>query len=121
MLVEAADIDLSSAEKLASGEPLLGPATYHCTLAAEKALKAYLLFRDVQPPDTHDLTLLVESLLSLEPEARRLREAAEVLTPYGDAYRSMEPFGPSRDEFEEALTYAYEVHDFVTARLPEPE
>lgn len=117
--LDAADTDLASAEKLASGEALLGPAVYHCTLAAEKALKAYLLYRDLQTPVTHDLTLLLDALSSEEPAVERLRRAAEVLTPYGVAYRSIEPFAPERDEFEEALTYAYAVHDFVSARMPE--
>lgn len=117
----AADDDLAAAEKLASGEPLLAAAVYHCTLAAEKALKAYMLYRDLDIPVTHDLTLLLDALEPREPEARRLRSSAEVLTPYGVAYRSIEPFAPDRDEFEEALTYAYAVHDYVTARMPSAE
>jgi HEPN domain-containing protein len=115
----AADEDIAAAEKLASGEPLLAPAIYHCTLAGEKALKAYLLYRDMEAPVTHDLTQLIDRLSEAEPQAERLRSAAERLTPYAVAYRSIEPLAPSRDEFEAALELAYGIHDYVSERMPE--
>jgi len=30
-------------------------ASYHCQQCAEKALKAFLIYKDIEPPKTHDL------------------------------------------------------------------
>jgi HEPN domain-containing protein len=117
--IAGADDDLTAAEKLASGDPLFGAAVYHCQLAAEKALKSYLVYLGRDVPQTHDLTILVDFVVLREEAAKRLRPAAEQLTPYGVAYRNAEILDPDRDEFETALAFAYEVHDYVTERMPE--
>ncbi len=38
---------------------LFETACYHCQQAAEKYLKAYLIYAEVEPPRIHDLTRLV--------------------------------------------------------------
>jgi HEPN domain-containing protein len=35
-------------------------ACYHCQQSAEKALKAFLMYCDIEPPKTHNLSLLCE-------------------------------------------------------------
>ena len=52
--------DLASAQRLADkSAPLLDTAVYHCQRAAEKAVKASLVFHDISVPKTHDLDDLI--------------------------------------------------------------
>lgn len=56
-----AENDLKSARKLIENEPvLLDTAIYHTQQCAEKALKAYLAFKQQPVQRTHDVALLVE-------------------------------------------------------------
>nr|VFK18515.1 MAG: HEPN domain-containing protein [Candidatus Kentron sp. LPFa]VFK33073.1 MAG: HEPN domain-containing protein [Candidatus Kentron sp. LPFa] len=49
--LDKAEHDLSAARILAaSTEPVLDAAIYHCRQAAEKAVKAFLVFRDEDVP-----------------------------------------------------------------------
>lgn len=99
----------------------LDTAIYHCQQAAEKSLKAWLVFRKQPVERTHDLTRLV--ILAAGGDARFLdwEEAANVLTPYASAFRypglTADPL-PSRTEFDEALRLPEGVHVFITDLLP---
>ena len=51
--------DLTAARTVAaSAEPLFDVGAFHCQQAAEKAVKAYLVFRDRPFPKTHDVAEL---------------------------------------------------------------
>lgn len=83
-----AERDLASAIRLLDGEPpFLDTAVYHCQQAAEKALKGFLASRDQPLRRVHDLVLLVEECADLDISFEELAEAAEILTPYGTAFR----------------------------------
>jgi len=79
-----ADADLAVAEHLLSDDTGFHEAVcFHCQQAAEKHLKALLVWREVDFPRTHDL----QELLDLAETANRhvaadLRDAI-ALTPYG--------------------------------------
>ena len=54
-----ANDDLAAAKYLLGLHPLkLEIICYHCQQSAEKALKGFLISRDIEPPRTHDLRLL---------------------------------------------------------------
>jgi len=112
--------DLRSAEwLLARPDPLCDAAGFHCQQAAEKALKAYMTWRDEPFQKTHSLVALVAKCLPLDASFEELRTAATTLTPFAVASRY--PGGlPELTEAEaqEALTLARQVWDFVSERLP---
>ncbi len=115
--------DLAAARALAAlSDPLLDAAIYHCQQAAEKALKGWLQLQDDPFPKTHDLEQLVGQAARLRAEFSEHLPAAAVLTPYASAFRypggAFEPM-PSREEFDEALSHAQVIYDFVVARLPQ--
>ncbi len=61
--------DLVSARRLLRGEePLRDVAVYHCQQAVEKALKAYLVYRDLPFEKTHNLVALLSRCLPLDAE-----------------------------------------------------
>ena len=50
--------DLESGEWLSKKTvPLLDTGIYHFQQAAEKAIKAFLVYNDLRPPKTHDLAV----------------------------------------------------------------
>ncbi|MGD0090275.1 MAG: HEPN domain-containing protein [Planctomycetota bacterium] len=74
-LVKAAH-DLGTARKAAADpDPYLDAAVFHCQQAAERAVKGFLLFHDVEFKKTHDMGELVSLanhvLALLQPAADR--------------------------------------------------
>ena len=51
---------------------------YHCQQSVEKYLKAYLTFRRVQFPKTHDLEKLLDLVQSFDPLAEAARAAVQL-------------------------------------------
>jgi HEPN domain-containing protein len=114
--------DLRGATILAAAEDApLDLAIYHCQQAAEKAVKAWLQWRDDPFAKTHNLRALVIQAATLDKGFEAFEKPAEILTPYVSAFRypggADEPM-PSREEFDEARQHAQAIYDFVLNRLP---
>lgn len=112
--------DLQSAEwLLARPDPLCSAAGFHCQQAGEKALRAYLTWRDEPFQRTHSLVALIAMCLPFDASFNTLRSAATRLTPYAVALRYPGNLPELTEaEAQEALTFAREIWDFVLARLP---
>jgi HEPN domain-containing protein len=113
--------DLAAARLLgASHPPILDVAAYHCQQAAEKALKAYLVFYDQRVAKTHDVGLLLDQVTIIEPGFESWRDMADRLTPLATLYRYP---GSSddllRSEYDEALDDATNIVQQVLTFLPE--
>lgn len=113
--------DLLSARQLAEGGvPLLDTAAYHCQQAAEKAIKAYLVFHDVRFEKTHDLDVLLSQADKIDPAFSVCRESGRVLTPLAVEFRYPGEFTePEPDEYREAFTAAEWIYNFVVDHLPD--
>lgn len=117
--IEKARNDLLNADNnLAASKVPYDTVCFHCQQAAEKLLKSFLVSRGRQYPITHNLFVILESVLELEPMAEYLRQALATLNPYsvevrypGDAWM------PSPDDATEARRAAQEIHDFVKSKL----
>jgi hypothetical protein len=72
----------SDLDFLAAEPPALDVAVYHCQQAAEKAIKSWLLWKEVPFPKTHDLNRLLGLCAPLEPEFENLRPHAAFLNPF---------------------------------------
>ena len=60
--------DLGSAKRLVSDpDPYFDNAIYHCQQAAEKALKGFLVYHDVEFEKKHNLSVLVDLCSNIEP------------------------------------------------------
>jgi HEPN domain-containing protein len=118
-LLKASD-DLAVAQVLTQGEnAFLEAAVYHCQQAAEKAVKAFLVFNDQDPQRTHDVDLLLDRAMLLEPNFAGSRTAGKRLSPYATLYRypSRLP-SPNLERVEEALHDAEAILSQVLACLP---
>lgn len=116
-----ADHDLRSAERLLSGTPpLLDTAVYHCQQAAEKALKAYLTLKDSPFQKIHVLSILIEQCLEFDHSFERIRDVADILTPYATAFRYPgDVLEPEPDDAEEACRLANNLFQFILEKMPD--
>lgn len=67
--------------------PLPDLVCFHCQQAAEKYLKAYLIFNEAAFPKTHDLILLLELCMQFDNTLEIHRELFEILNPYSVQFR----------------------------------
>jgi len=87
-----ADNDLEAAHILSDHHPMqIEIICYHCQQAAEKALKAFLLFHDREPPKTHSLENLVDLCREIANEFDDILDDCEYLNPFSVQPRY--PFG----------------------------
>jgi HEPN domain-containing protein len=99
---------------------VLDMARYHCQQAAEKALKGFLLFWDQEAPKVHDVGLLLEQAMAIEPVFDTWQDAADRLTPLATMYRyPASGDDPSREDLEEAVDDADTIVRPVLAYMPQ--
>ena len=114
-----ADEDLDTAKFLFSSEKsFLAAVCFHCQQAAEKFLKAFLTWQQIEFPKTHDLGLLLGLIASTEPSlAASLTEVAG-LNPYGvDMRYPGDAPEITRQDAEAALRLAQSVKEAICVAL----
>ena len=94
-------------------------ACFHCQQAAEKALKAFLVSRNVAFERVHVMTYLVDLCVAQNQAFNDLREKAELLSPYAVEIRYPgDALEVPREDAEEAYTAAVTLWEFVLKQLP---
>jgi HEPN domain-containing protein len=118
--LQTASRDLVAARALAHREPVVREvAVYHCQQAAEKAVKAFLVFKDYDPERTHDVDRLLELAMRWEPAFVASRSAGRRLTPYATLYRYPgDILKPSSQQTDTALNDAICIYNQVLSHLP---
>lgn len=114
-----ADEDMGLAEHLSSEDsPFLGAIGFHAQQAAEKYLKAFLTWHQVEFPWKHDIGELLDLVQAVDSAlADSLREAI-ALTDYGVAVRYPGDFPePTRQDTEKAVTLATTVGEAIRTAL----
>jgi HEPN domain-containing protein len=115
--VRKAEADLAAAHRLAEGEPPLPDQTgFFCQQSAEKYLKALLLACGEIPPRTHDVDVLVEMCMVLDPGFVQLQNVVAGLTEFAVIFRYPEEWS---DEVwaVDALDKAEQVRELVRSKL----
>ena len=81
--------DIKSSKKLLEGEdPILDTAIYHTQQCAEKALKAYLAYKNNKIEKTHDVGHLVSLCSRYDPEFNQLMDDADNLNPFSTFFNN---------------------------------
>jgi len=116
---QKADNDILSAHYLAEN---MHPAPsevvcFLCQQAAEKYLKAFLVYNDQEPPKTHDLTELTKLCFVFSADFSVLYPKCDFLIPF--AVRTRYPGGsdPDDNDMKTALSFADEIINFVKAKI----
>ena len=119
--VAKAENDLLNADNNLGAEDIpFDTVCFHSQQAAEKLLKAYLVANSHPYPITHDLILILESVLSLNQAAERLRDALALLMPYAVEVRYPDAWStPAKQDAIEARNAAGEVLAWLESAAPE--
>jgi len=113
-----AENDLAVVNILSNHHPLqLEIICYHCQQAAEKALKAYLLYSDEEPPKTHDLKKLVDLCIAVSPEFSDIIDACEYLSPFGVQPRYPFSFELIEDDALTSIQKSEQILGFIKERI----
>jgi len=116
-----ADADMKLAEHLVGEGVFFSAAAFHSQQAAEKYLKGFLAWWQIDFPRTHDLEKLLDLVATVAPElAGSLREII-ILSPYGVELRypgdRPEATPP---EARQAVALACKVRGAILPLLPGP-
>ena len=117
--IQKADNDLKSAEILFNAEEVLWENV--CTLsqqAAEKYLKALLLYLDVDFRRSHSLVYLLGLLEPFGEVTDRMYGVADFLTPFAVDIRYPGEMEVNSADADEAILGAQMFRDYVSSRMP---
>ena len=113
--------DMLAAKSLIKIE-LFSAVTYHCQQAAEKALKAYLVFKKQPVIKTHDLIKLLELCMKLDRDFQKKFDAADYINPFSSKFRYPTEFDiPDLAEAELTIKHAESILKFVLKKIAEPK
>lgn len=80
--LEKAVEDPVSAKILIEHKPaILNTACFHCQQAAEKSLKSFLVFKEIEFEKLHNMNYLMNLCVMADKEFESLDEQAELLNP----------------------------------------
>lgn len=101
-------------------EGILRGACFAAQQSAEKALKAFLLSKNITSPKIHDLVTLNQKCFDLEPRFKDLEDPCNLLSPYyiSSRYPDVAQFEQySQNQAEKAVESAEKVVNFIKALL----
>jgi len=90
---------------------------FHAQQAAEKYLKAYLVFLELEFPKTHALEDLVLLASSKDSMSRNLFTIACELSPYAVEVRYPDSPSPSYEDAHEALHTAETIRNYILGKI----
>jgi len=121
--IAKASADLRGATKLIKDDDYtLDLAVYHTHQVAEKALKAYLVFKQQPILRTHDLEKLLNECKKYDHGFDQLQEEVETLAPFAIYSRYPDDrFSVDREETIQAIKHAEKILKFVKEKTVSTE
>jgi HEPN domain-containing protein len=105
---------------LLASPPLFEDVLFHCQQAAEKSLKAFLVWHGCPFRKTHSLEEIGRQCVDIDADFHALIDSVVPLTQYAWEYRYPgEPEEPTQEEADEALLLARRTFDAVLFKLPQ--
>jgi HEPN domain-containing protein len=92
-------------------------SAFHCQQAAEKAIKAYLISKNIEPPKTHDLDFLCQLCIQQNSLFQIISTAASNLTPFAVAARYPKQLVSDEAEVKLAIDNAQQIYDFCLKQI----
>ena len=91
-------------------------ACYLSQQCAEKVLKGYILYKDTEPPKTHNLIELCQICLNHDITFSEILDACADLTPYGVAVRYPNELAVDDVIAKVAIEKAQAIYDFYVGK-----
>jgi HEPN domain-containing protein len=107
------------AATLASTDPAWGTVCFHAQQAAEKYLKAYLVWKGRIPPRTHDLGLLLRLVKDFEESLGAMATDCDFLTDYAVEARYPDLIEPDEASGRASLAAAERIRLVIASQLPQ--
>lgn len=119
--IRKAESDFKTAAHLLKSSPDLAEGTaFHSQQAAEKYLKAFLVWHQIEFPKTHDIEALLRLAGKTDEKIPEILREAVILTPYGVEYRYPGEYPEvTGTDAEKAFRLADHVRAEVRRRLPQ--
>lgn len=119
--VRKAEGDFNAATHLFDGgENYLFQTAFHAQQSAEKYLKAFLVWHQIEFPKTHDIAKLIALAAEVVSDLTEILAEANTLTPFGVDYRYPGDYPElTAGDAEAALVLATLVRDQIRDRLSE--
>ena len=86
---------------------------------AEKALKAYIVFREEEPEKTHNLVLLCQKCMSFDCSFSEISDNCAELLPFAVAVRYPNELSPDDYIAKQAIDNAQKTYDFCIQKITE--
>lgn len=117
--LDRAQCDLQSARLLLSGGGDRNTVVFHCHQVAEKALKAYLLFRSRRHYDGHNITFLVRRSQQYDRDFDPFLNASPPFNHYyiETRYPTDLPFEISEPQLMDAFRFSEGIYRTVASKL----
>lgn len=118
--IRKAESDFKTAEHLLQGGPDFAEGTaFHSQQAAEKYLKAFLVWHQIEFQKTHDIEALLRLAEKVDDKLPEILREAVILTPYGVDYRYPGEYPEvGMSDAERAFLLAGRVRTEIRNRLP---
>jgi len=111
--LEIADNDLDSAILLnEAARKHCEIICYHCAQAAEKYLKAYLIYNDIIPKKTHDLRFLHNLCIELDEEFSNIITECSYLNKFANDIRYPCKYQTNEDDVNTSINAVQKIRDF---------
>jgi HEPN domain-containing protein len=94
---------------------------FHCQQCAEKAIKGFLIYKDIEPPKIHDLRILCKMCQDVDSSFNSISGACAALTPFAVAARYPKELAADETVAKLAIDKAQRVYDFCISKIPEME
>jgi len=94
-------------------------ACYLSQQCAEKALKGYLLYKNIEPPRIHNLVELCQMCMEFDNSFTEILDACSDLAPYGVAVRYPNELVVDDILAKLAIDKAQIIYNFCTGKVPE--
>lgn len=116
--IEKAEHDLEAARELFNISKTYDVVCFHCQQGVEKYLKAFLVAHNIRFEKVHDLWVLAQKVVAMEPNISLFKEKLKTLDAYYITARYPgDEIEYSNKEAKEALVFAKEIIDFLKKRM----
>lgn len=115
-----AERNLALAKNIMEDEDILtDSACYNCQQAAEKYLKAFLTYHQIDFPKTHSMVALIDLCANKDNSFNDISDEADSLTDYAVEIRYPDDwYEPTLAETKKAFSIALKIKKLVLEKLP---
>jgi HEPN domain-containing protein len=92
-------------------------SAWHSQQCAEKALKAFLIANDLDPPKVHDLEELASLCQNIDDDFTKIHDDCQKINPYGVATRYPNELIIDETIVESVIERAQEIYDLCITKI----